>query len=167
MKLIIVILIAVTSIPSAGKSMGSSELRELYYKAHSGKAAANKFFRVMERLKADEEPVIVCYRGISWLMMASHTINPFTKWADFCKGKVLMEQAIKKEPGNVEMRFLRFCIQTNVPAFLNYSSAEETDKKILIKEWHRLTDTDLRMRIRNYMLECGNCSEAEKKYFYE
>ncbi len=167
MRLLIIALISLTSIPSSGKIMGSLELRELYYNAHTGKAAANKFFREMDNLKTEQDPVIICYRGMSWLMMASHTLNPFTRWADFCKGKDLIELAINKEPGNVEMRFLRFCIQTNIPAFLSYHSSEETDKKMMIKEWHNITDKDLKIRIRNYLVQSGFCSTTEKKVFYE
>ena len=165
MRLIIVILISLYSLPSEGKITGIFELRELYYKATTNRVAANKFYHEMENLKFDSEPLMICYRGISLFMMSSHAINPFKKWSYFTKGKELLELSVKKESANAEIRFLRFCIQTNLPYFLNYRSSEEIDKKMLIKEWHNITDNDLKIRIKNYMLQSVYCNEAEKKCF--
>jgi len=60
------------------------------------------------------------YLGAALMLSARYGINPFRKHRDFSEGKVLLEEAIAKDHGNAELRFLRFCIQSNAPRFLGY-----------------------------------------------
>ncbi len=162
MRFLLLMIIPLYSFTASGKITGIFELRELYYLANVNKAAAIKFYQAMENINSESEPVMISYKGMSQMMMSRYAVNPFTKWSYFSRGKDLLEVAVKKDPGNAEIRFLRFCIQTNIPVFLNYHSAEETDKKLLIKEWHNIADNDLKQRIKSYLLQSGLCNEAEK-----
>jgi len=140
-------------------------LRDLYYQAPVDEVAALRFQELMASVKADSSPLLVCYRGVSLLIEARHAFNPFTKWASFSRGKELIEQAVDRDPGNTEIRFLRFCVQTNLPCFLHYSSDTGADKKVLMNQYRSLVDPDLKLRIRDYMLQQGHCSDAEKSAF--
>ena len=87
------------------------------------------------------------------LLMAKNSFNPIKKWNYFSKGKLLLESAINDNNMSIELRFLRFSAQLNAPTFLNYSSNVKEDKKMIIKSFSLLTDTDLKVKIVNFLLE--------------
>jgi hypothetical protein len=66
-------------------------------------------------------------------------------------GKDVLEQAIQKEPLNVELRFIRFSIQCNSPKFLDYHSNINADKLLLLKEVKAIKDVDLKKRITKFL----------------
>ena len=138
------------------------ELRAMYYGAPKDKEIADRFLRVMDRIKPDADPILVAYKGMASMLKANHAINPYTKLSYFSKGKVILERAVEVDPNNIEIRFLRFCAQTNAPFFLGYNSKIQADKMVILNFWNKLTDDDLKARIRTYMLASGYCSKNEK-----
>ena len=63
----------------------------------------------------------------------------------------MLEKAIEFDQKNVELRFLRYTIQTNVPSFLNYSEDKERDKLFLVQSLNSLKDQKLKNIISNYL----------------
>ena len=139
------------------------ELRLLYCQARENKGNADKFLKALEGTGESKDPLIMSYQGLAWLYEANFSINPYHKFTFFNKGKALMEQAIKKEPANVEIRFLRFCVQTNVPFFLNYNGKINEDKLIMLNAWSSLSDEVLKKLIKDSLIKSGYCNEEEKK----
>jgi hypothetical protein len=158
----LLILLLVVTYQASARTPDITELRALYYSAPADRAAANRFFSIMESLPVQADPLLTCYKGMAWLLKANFSINPYNKWTYFNKGKELLEAALKRDPGNVEIRFMRFCVQTNVPSFLNYNSQINTDRTMVLKAWPKIEDNDLKQRIKKYMHEKGKCSAAEK-----
>lgn len=64
--------------------------------------------------------------------------NPISKLKTFNEGKKNLESAIKKEPYNPEIRFIRLSIQKNIPSFLGYKENIENDTEFLKKEKSKL-----------------------------
>ncbi|GGE13207.1 hypothetical protein [Sphingobacterium cellulitidis] len=62
------------------------------------------------------------YLGGLQTIWANHVFSPISKLKTFREGKKNIEQAIKKEPNNVELRFIRLSVQKNAPFFLGYNS---------------------------------------------
>lgn len=160
--LLLVPLLTLAHITAIARNPELKELRALYYKAPCDKESADKFFVVMENMHGHPEPLMQCYKGMAMLLKAGNVINPYYKWAYFNKGKMLLEHAIKRDPQNPEIRFMRFCAQTNAPSFLNYSSNRNDDKELLLKAWAAIEDKDLKDRIKSYLLRSGYCNEREK-----
>ena len=77
-----------------------------------------------------------------------------------------MEQAVIEEPENIEIRFLRYTIQTNIPDFLNYDNLKE-DRQFILENLtlqdFLVVDNDLKQRIINYFENEGQLSEEERK----
>lgn len=140
-------------------------LRKLYYEAAIKKVYAEKFLLVMEGLDVKTDPLLLCYKGMAHLIQAKFSYNPYTKLASFSKGKEMLEKAIVSDPKNIEIRFLRFCVQTNAPFFLGYSNNINSDKAMILAGWRYLTDLDLLEKIRNFMLGSNSCSDKEKLIF--
>ena len=77
----------------------------------------------------------------------------------------MLEKAIVSDPKNVEIRFMRFCVQTNAPYFLGYNNNISSDKLAIIKAWSPLSDLDLKEKIRKFMLTSNSCTNSEKIIF--
>lgn len=87
------------------------------------------------------------YTGAATMLMARHTLNPMAKLNYFEKGKTLLEDAIQRDPQNIELRFLRFCIQSNIPALLAYHHNKPEDYSHICNALSKLHDNNLRQMI--------------------
>jgi hypothetical protein len=91
------------------------------------------------------------YRACATMLMAKHVFNPFSKLSYFKRGRDILEKAIKADRDNIELRFLRYTIQTNVPAFLNYDQFKELDRLFLVNSISKLNDQKLKKIIIAYL----------------
>ena len=139
-----------------------SEVRSLYKEAASKEAAAKELLKVTSQKKA-KDPLFKGYHGVAQMMMAKHVGNPFKKLSYFNKGKDLFSEAIEANPGNVELRFLRFTVQAETPGFLNYKQNLQEDKKILLSRISGLKDPELRQMILTYLRSSKEVSASEKE----
>lgn len=140
-------------------------VRTQYYKAADDKDEARQFLIDMETVNKKSDPLLLGYKAMAHMLQAKHSWNPYHKIDQFNSGKELLELAIANRPENSELRFLRFCIQSNAPFFLGYADKLEEDKKLILSQWFALKDVDLRKRIADYMRSSDACSAAEKKQF--
>ena len=140
-------------------------LRKLYYASVSEKTQSTNFLKIMESMDVASDPLLTSYKGMAYLLMANHCSNPYSKWNNFMKGKTLLEDAVQRNPWNIEIRFMRLCVQTNVPSFLGYSKNIESDKKFLLEQWKSMTDIDLKNKILQYMLDTKICNDSQKLTF--
>jgi hypothetical protein len=108
-------------------------------------------------------PLENAYRAMAQMIMAKSTVWPFTRLGYFRTGRAMLEASIREDVTSVELRYLRFCVQTNVPFFLDYSSNIEEDKSFIITNWNKINDDDLRHRIKMYMMRSGYCDDVEIK----
>lgn len=107
-----------------------------------------KFYEIMNEHK-DESNIAYGYYALANMMLAKVYKNPFTKLSYFNKGKALLEKTIQKDRENVELRFLRFAVQNEVPAILLYFNDMEVDKKML-DTYINENNTPLARRIISY-----------------
>ena len=85
-----------------------------------------------------DDPLLLGYLGALQVIGANHTRNPFTKFSTFVKGKRNMEKAVKADPGNVELRFIRLSIQLHCPGFLGYNGAIAGDRQYIKDNLHAI-----------------------------
>ncbi len=147
---------------AAGAEWNMVAIRDLYYQAAASKADSDKFKAALNAIP-NPNTSIKGYIAVSHMIEAKHLFNPTSKLSAFNNGKTLLENTIKNDPENLELRFLRIGVQTNTPSFLGYSSQIEGDKKMILSKYALLTDADLKRRVRDFMLTAGICTEAEKQ----
>lgn len=75
----------------------------------------------------------LAYLGALQTIWANHVFNPMGKLSTFNVGKKNIELAVKKEPRNVELRFIRLSVQKNAPSFLGYNSNIQEDTEFIVK----------------------------------
>lgn len=91
------------------------------------------------------------YLAAYQIFMAKHTFNPFKKMSHFNKGKDQLEELIAQEPENVELRYIRLCIQFYSPKILGYQINIEEDKMYVMNNLYKLKDKDTRKLIYDYL----------------
>ncbi len=137
------------------KSQSLIELREQFYRASINGESADSFYSKMETVTANSSALMLGYKGMAAFTLCNYSYNPYSKLKYFNEGKNFLDNAIAASPDNVELRFLRYSVQKNVPSFLGYSSNIGEDKKIISENISstelRKTDVDLYNRIVNFL----------------
>ncbi len=99
---------------------------------------------ITQQSKETGNAVFLGYLGAYQTIWANHTSSPIAKLNTFNKGKKNIEQALKMAPDNVELHFIRLSIQVNCPAFLQYSSHINEDKKFIKNNIDKISSTSLK-----------------------
>lgn len=146
---------------------GLVKIRSLYSRAAFNKDTSEMLSSLLSNVDTLSAPVLICYKGASEMIKAKYLFNPFNKMGAFNKGKILIELAVKHDPSNIEVRFVRFGIQANLPAYLKYSNNIAEDKKLIIGNINTVTDIDLKNKIINYLSNPKFCTEEEIKKLKE
>jgi len=139
------------------------ELRQLYYQAAMSKKSWKQLSKLLSPVDTKSPAVLVCYKGVSEMMEAKYLISPWSKLNSFRSGKRLIEEAVRRDSQNAEIRFLRYSVQTNLPSFLDYKDDMESDKKFLIANAGNIKDKVLKNNIIQYLCEIKTCTEEEIK----
>jgi len=139
------------------------KVKTLFEASAQSKDAASELLRLLSAVESSSTPLLICYKGAAEMMQAKYGFNPLNKFKHFKKGKKLIETAVAKEPDNLEIRFLRFLIQTNLPAFLNYHDHIEQDKRYLITNLKATKDKHLKQKVLKHLSTSKHCSAEEKK----
>ena len=116
--------------------MTEKEARKKYFEAIGNE---RKIERLLKDLQNIENPsaLLLAYRAACESMMAQFSWNPYTKLAQVNKSFDFFEKAIKDDAQNVEIRFLRFSVQHNVPDFLRKNREFEEDKNVLVDNFDK------------------------------
>ena len=112
-------------------------VRSNYNKVVSDKELCNKMMTELAETK-NNTATHLAYLGALQAIWANHLFSPISKLNTFKEGKKNIEQAIKKEPTDVELRFIRLSIQKNVPSFLGYKSKIKEDTEFIKKNRHQI-----------------------------
>jgi len=96
---------------------------------------------------------------------SKHAFWPLTKLNYLKKSLETLESAVKIEPDNLEVRFMRFSILHYVPGFLGYSNERNDDAKVIFKELlkknYNLIDKKIQKGIYEFLVDSERLSEKE------
>ena len=123
MKSILLILLLHTS----NYNSDINVVRELYLSAYINEDSCNNLGEKLNSIENNKEILIKGYQGCFYFIKCKFINNPIEKLIYFRKGKKLLETAIKEDPKSVELKFLRYSIQKNLPRFLSYHDNLEKD----------------------------------------
>lgn len=105
------------------------------------------------------------YLAAAEMSMAKYKVNPYSKITIFNKGKVKLEEVISRDTTNIELRYIRYTIQDNIPSILGYAKQMPSDKVYLLKHLPAIkkTDRDLFARVSTYLILRAKLNNEEKK----
>jgi hypothetical protein len=117
----------------------------------------------------DKEPkktaLTIAYLGALDALKAKHSWNPYSKIKYLNVSEKLMQQAVAEEPHNIEILFMRFSIQHNVPGFLGYGKNLVRDREQMIAQLNNknygTADRELTISIIKFLIDSKRCTLAE------
>ena len=128
-----------------------NSIRLKFHNSTSSEKVCKDLIRELEPYNEKNNPLLFGYKGGATMLMATHVINPFSKLSYFKKGRIILEKAIQADKNNVELRFLRYTVQTNVPTFLEYSSHLDKDRLFLNQAVSGVKDNELKKIFTSYL----------------
>ena len=162
MKLVFTFLISLISCTSLAQAPTLSKVRALYALTEKHENACIELMDLLSPYNEKNNPLFLGYKSSATMMMARYVSNPFSKLSYFNKGKRMLEKAVNADRNNIELRSLRFLVQSNVPSFLGYDDEIDLDKNFIISNAHKVADPELKKNILYFMNRWGKLSANQK-----
>lgn len=116
----------------------------------------------------DKPPVVISYMGALEALKAKHAWNPYSKLKYINRSEKTFVKAIAADPHNIEIRFLRFSVEHNLPGFLCDNKQLLGDREEIIalvkKEHYNSNDKSLVIAVVKFLLGSKRCTPAENAY---
>ncbi|MBI1223152.1 MAG: hypothetical protein GC180_11155 [Bacteroidetes bacterium] len=81
-----------------------------------------------------EVPVIYAYKGAVHCVLAKFRLNPYSQLELVRQGSECLDEAVREAPNNLEIRYLRYSVESNLPAILPYRKHIEQDRGRILYE---------------------------------
>ena len=146
MKIKWLFLVLLFLISFSGYTQQLEEVRENYISAASERSVCKNLIKELKEIP-DKRPLELAYLGALQSIWAKHVFNPFSKLKTFKEGTRKIEKAVKQDSANIEIRYLRFSIQKNVPAILGYADDIEEDSVFIRNHVQNISSVSLRNKI--------------------
>lgn len=117
------------------------QLRECYQQVGKEERFVNSMLTICSESSVVDEKLRNAYAAAAKICSAKYKFSPYAKYAAFNAGRTLLDKAVQADSLNPEIRYLRYTIQANAPAFLGY-------QKNLKRDYQLITDAlpDLKKR---------------------
>lgn len=161
------LLFIVFFISIAGTAQDWSGIRSSYPKAVQSSETINKLDGELKNVTSKNKPVLLAYKGAVLTLKAKFSKKKSDKKEFFKEGVSLIESALKTEPSNIEIRYIRMSVQENSPKFLGYHKNIEEDKEFILNNYASISSADLRKIVKYFVIESENFSENEKANFFK
>ena len=162
MKNIFFLLFFISGYSIFSQTITVDALRREYEHAFKDSAVCSKLYKKLIK-SSNTDNITIAYRGAITTAMANHAKDKKDKLTFFNSGKKLLEQAIAVDNINIEIRFLRFTVQTNAPKALNYNKHIESDKEFILKNYPTVTNIAIKRMITSFAQQSSSLTETEKQ----
>lgn len=106
-------------------------LRKVFIVASEDVNKAKALHQYFEKKESIAGPTELAYKGATIALMAKFSAGPHTKLKYVNRALEIINEAVKKDPENFEIRYLRFSIERNLPAILNNSKNIKSDIELI------------------------------------
>ena len=141
------------------------QLRQQLIRAINNSSTTDSMYNSLTAMPI-KSPVIVGYIGTLQALKAKHTWNPYSKMKQVANAEKTFEKAIKADPHNLELRYLRYSVEYNLPKILGQSKNMGADKQVMLEQIARKRpnddDRELVINVINYLLQNGDHTVGEK-----
>tara|TARA_B100000927_G_scaffold165666_1_gene133452 strand:- start:1172 stop:1639 length:468 start_codon:yes stop_codon:yes gene_type:complete len=129
-----------------------TQIRNMYISSIDNEKKCEDFGKHMLSLNYDENNLYQAYLGCYYFIKCKFTSSNLLKFKYFNKGKDLLESSIKNNSNSIELRFLRYSIQVNLPRILFYYQNIEQDLNFI----HLHLDLLKEEKLKKYILTSLN-----------
>ena len=109
------------------------QIRKTYLESAKSEENIHKLISTCEDYKSKNNSIICAYRTVADLMLIKYKYNPFYKLKLFTEYSRKLDLIVKNNFTNIEIRFLRYCVQKQTPRFLGYNDNLELDYQFIIQ----------------------------------
>lgn len=111
-------------------------------------------FPLIEKLAKIRNPnaIQLAYRAATEAMLAKPGWNIFRKLKHLKDSKAFFDEAILKDSMDLEIRFLRLCVEHHIPGYLGYGNHISEDKKIILENIGLFESKQLPLEISQYIV---------------
>src|SRR5690606_18080 len=109
------------------------------------------------------DPLQQAYIGAYFAVWAKHADAPLTKLNSFKRGKKDLEEAVRRDKDNPEIRFLRLTIQYHAPRMLRYKDNIRADCAFIIKHYQQISPLQLKDNIKAFLLSTDVLTKEQRK----
>jgi len=163
-QIVLFLLFSVSSVSFANELPDIRQLRQRYYSAVESSSITDKLYAELKK-HAQPSPVVLAYVGSLEALRAKHALNPYYKIQYLKEADQTMRKAVKADPQNIEIRFLRYSYQYYVPEFLGYSEEKPEDVAVIVAQIKarnfRQQDKELMKNIVGFLAETKAVSSSE------
>lgn len=142
-------------------------IRKEFHVATSDHEKASMLYASLLKLDPKPNTLQYAYLGATEALLAKYSFNPITKLRYLNSACQKLNQSIASNPTNIEIRYMRFSIEVNVPSYLGYSKHINEDKGILIKGLSTTSITkencEMYAIFAHGIINSGSCNNDEKK----
>ena len=146
-----------------GNAQDLKEIRSQYPNAVESSEITAKLDGELAKVSFSNKPVLLAYKGAVSTLKANFSKSKKEKKEFFKEGVSLIESAIKAEPSNIEIRYIRLSVQENSPKFLGYHKNIGDDKEFILKNYANDSSKSLKTLIKDFVLKSENFNDSEKK----
>lgn len=140
---------------SFAPTIATDDIRREYPKAMTDKTICEKWYQQMQAESFDNNPVLLAYKGGIYMGMAKFAVIA-KKMTYVNKGRELIESAVAKDKMNVEIRFIRYAVQSKLPAALGYNKNKTEDKAFILSHVSQIKNEPFKNEILKYLQENNN-----------
>ena len=159
------LLLLLFSVVASAQSL--PKVRAAFVRALNSKQVTDSLYSSLNKTK-DKSPVLVAYTGSANAMRALHTWNPYFKIKYVKDAEECFSTAVKQEPHNIEIRFLRFSMEHYVPGFLGFSKNMQLDKAEILTQLHAghhgTADAATVKAIMEFLVQSKRCTAQEDDF---
>jgi hypothetical protein len=141
------------------------DVKKKYNQAIYNSNEAKQLDKLLSNQKLQNN-LMLAYYGATKGLLAKHASNPFNKLSYLDESLKHINSAVNKEPNNIEIRYIRFTIQSQIPEFVGKSKDFYTDKYFLISavEKAKISKNNKNQleEICEFLIQYGKCTAAEK-----
>ncbi|MFM9028236.1 MAG: hypothetical protein ACKOQ6_09585 [Bacteroidota bacterium] len=119
---------------------------------------------LLETLKncPQKSALITGYIGATEALMGKHAFMPTSKYSWCKKSETDFNSAVIKDSENLEIRYLRFAVESNLPSFLNMSKHVDEDKSKMIQLINSSNDKTINRKVARLLLDSKMCTKPEE-----
>lgn len=132
MKIFYIIILSFLVLFSTAQSNNLQEIRDAYLSASDSQEKVKKLLQLCDNDNINR-PIILAYKTVAEMMLISYYYNPFKKLEIFNDKSKHLDLIIKNNINNLEIRFLRYCLQKKSPSFLGYNKELDVDYKFILR----------------------------------
>ena len=93
-----------------------TDVRDQYYAASKSKQNAEKFYNSLAKYNKDNKTMLA-YKGAALALKSKYASDKKDKKELFTEGVTTIENCVKQDPSNIEIRLIRLSVQENTPKF--------------------------------------------------